>query len=214
MNSRSYANINNFGSKANSALNNPLTYCINDTPDQRFMHGSYADVYGQHTKPCQSFLSQYCSEKWDGFCEYASNNTTTYYPNQYQTFGESGVVSRGLTAGDALIYNTAAKKYLVKMHNGEKKYELFDPTVPTSPMISYWVGNSSNSLVPEYSVDAKSIDNDVVMDKILAKPIIAMNILINIYNTMKRNGTLSSLKGTKLGNFYSLHPYFQNKGGI
>ena len=182
------------------------------------MHGSYADVYGQDSKACQSFLSDYCAEKWDGFCEYASQDASNNYctGNYQSSFAECGVVnSLQLASGDRLIYNTAAKKYLVKMHNGQKKYEPFDPTVPTSPMISYWVNaNPSDPIVPEYSVNAKTIDDDVVMDKILAKPIIAMNILINIYNTMKRNRTLSTLKNTKLGNFYSQHPYFQNKGGI
>lgn len=218
MNSNSYANVSDFGPNTYSPVNNPLTYCINDTIDQRFMHGSHSDTYGQHSRPCQLFLSQYCADKWDGFCEYASKNTSTHYPDQYQACGGAGVVAcRGLTAGEALIHNTAARKYLVKMYNGRQKYEPFDPTVPNSPMISYWVSDNcsySNATVPEYGVDAKTIDNDIVMDKILAKPIIAMNILINIYNSMKRKGNLTTLKGTKLGKFYSEHPYFKTKGGI
>ena len=103
------------------------------------------------------------------------------------------------------------------MHNAHKKFEPFDPTVPTSPMISYWVSNNcsySNTGVPEYSVDPKKINNDPVMKKILSKPNIAFNILINIYNTMKRYGTLHELKETKLGKFYNKHPYFKAKGGL
>lgn len=217
MNSNSYANIRNFGPKTQSALNNPLTYCIDNTAGQRFMHGSYANVYGQNSRSCQLFLSEYCAENWDGFCEYASHDVSTSCPDQYQTsLNECGVInSLERSTGEKLIYDTAERKYLIKMHNGIKKYEPFDPTVPTSPMISYWTSSESGSkTIPEYSVNAKTIDNDVVMDKILAKPTIAMNILINIYNTMKRNKTLSTLKNTKLGNFYSTHPYFKNKGGI
>jgi hypothetical protein len=52
------------------------------------------------------------------------------------------------------------------------------------------------------------------MDKILDKPDIAINILINIYNTMKRKNKLSLLKNTKLGTFYQSQPYFIQKGGI
>jgi hypothetical protein len=48
----------------------------------------------------------------------------------------------------------------------------------------------------------------------LENPKIVMNILINIYNTMKRHGTLSKLRKTKLGQFYNWHPYFKSKGGI
>jgi len=213
-----YSNISDFGSNAYSAVNNPLTYCMGNTMDQRFMHGGHSDTYGQHSRPCQLFMSEYCADKWDDFCEVASKNMNTYYPDQYEgcTLG-GGVACRGLTAGEALIHNTAARKYLIKMHGAHKKYEPFDPTVPTSPMISYWVSDNcsySNVGVPEYGVDPKNIDNDPVMDKILEKPIIAFNILINIYNTMKRKGTLNQLKGTKLSHFYNTHEYFKSKGGL
>jgi hypothetical protein len=63
-------------------------------------------------------------------------------------------------------------------------------------------------------VDPKTIDSDPVMDKLLARPIIGINILTNIYNTMKRYGTLAQLKGTKLGNFYNHNRYFRAKGGV
>lgn len=214
----SYSNISDFGSNTYSAVNNPLTYCMNDTMDSRFLHGGHSDILGQHSKPCQLFMSEYCADKWDAFCEVASLNTDKSYPNNITGSTNYGSNAHmGMTAGEALIYNTASRKYLIKMHDAYKKYEPFDPTVPTSPMISYWVSNNcsnANSGVPEYAVDPAKIDDDIVMNKILMKPIIAMDILINIYNTMKRHGTLSGLKRTKLGKFYDTHPYFKAKGGI
>jgi len=129
------------------------------------------------------------------------------------------VACRGLTAGEVLIHNTAARKYLVKMLGAKKTYEPFDPNVATSPLISYWVPDNGCPItnacsVPVYAVDPKTIDSDTVMDKILAKPAIASDILINIYNTMKRMGNLKDLKGTKLGYFYMVTPYFKDKGGL
>lgn len=213
-----YSTISDFGSNAYSPVNNPLTYCVNNTMDQRFMHGGHSDILGQHSRPCQLFMSEYCADNWDGFCEIASHNTNKSLPNNIEGCTNSGdIACRGMTAGEVLIHNTASRKYLIKMHNAYKKYEPFDPTVPTSPMISYWVSNNcsyANSGVPEYAVDPDKIDDDIVMDKILMNPIIAMNILINIYNTMKRHGTLSGLKGKKLGKFYDTHPYFKSKGGL
>jgi len=218
MNTNEYKNVSDFGSNAYSAVNNPLTYCLNDNMDQRFLHGGASDTLGQHSRPCQLFMSEYCADKWDEFCEVASQNANTSYPNQVQGCTNAGdIACKGMTAGEALIHNTASRKYLHKMHNARKKYEPFDATVASSPMISYWVSDNcsyANSGVPEYVVDPKKIDNDVVMYKILRKPIIAMNILINIYNTMKRYGTLSGLRGTKIGSFYSQHPYFKSKGGL
>ena len=123
----------------------------------------------------------------------------------------------GSTLGDVLVQNTAEKKYLTSMANCRKKYQPFDPLVANSPMISYWVSDKcsySGSCVPTYEVDSSVIDNDPVMDKILQNPMIALNVLINIYNTMKRKGTLSSLAGTKLGKLYQNHTYFKSKGGL
>ena len=220
MNSKcnNYRSIASFGSNAYSPVNNPISYCLNETMDNRFLHGgsSYI-VEGQHSKNSQAYFSEYCANGWDQFCEVGSRNTSRNYPNNIQinkNFGSTACV--GLTAGEVLIYNTASKKYLVNMIGCKKKYEPFDPNVATSPMISFWVSDSSsqNKCIPVYSVDPNTIDNDAVMDKILYKPQIAMDILINIYNTMKRNGTLSQLNGTKLGNFYNNVPYFKSKGGI
>ena len=76
-----YRNINDFGKKVNdSEVINPLTYCLNDTADRMFLHGGNSFVYGQNSRPCQSFLSEYCAQKWDDACEYASNNRELYFP--------------------------------------------------------------------------------------------------------------------------------------
>lgn len=209
-----YRSINSFGPTETSESNNPLTYCVNNTIDQRFLHGGNSDIYGQHSKPCQAYLSDYCAAQWDGFCEYAANNNSISYPNNLDPCG-SDVPCKGLNAGEVLIRNTASKKYLAEM-GGDciQKFEPFDPTVANSPMISYWMPgcNSYSSCVPVYRVDPKTIDSDIVMDKILHKPIIALDILINIFNTMTREGTIVQLKGTKLGKFYAENSYFKDKG--
>jgi len=215
----SYRQISQVGSNSYLPINNPLSYCIDNTMDQRFLHGGSSDTLGQHSKSCQAFLSDYCAENWDGFCELgAANKSTGQYPNNIQgceSIGDTPCL--GLTAGEILIHNTAAKKYITSMEGCVKKFEPFDPNVATSPMISYWVKGEytgQRGCVPVYEVDPKKIDDDIVMNKILARPIIALGILVNIYNTMGRRGTLGQLKGTKLGNFYSNNPYFQSLGGV
>jgi hypothetical protein len=172
------------------------------------MHGSLGEKHGPGSKSCQAFMSQYCSENWDNVCEYASKNKSNVYPNNLQACnGNSDVLCNNLTSGDILIQNTAARKYLVEMIGGcNIKYEQFDPTVATSPIISYWQGGC-NSCVPVYAVDPKKIDNDPVMNKILDRPIIAWSILVNIYNTAKRKGTLNKLKGTKIYKFFMSEPF-------
>ena len=210
----SYKCISNFGQGVNNSTNNPLTYCLLQTDDPKFLHGGIAGtVSGANNKNCQAFMSDYCAGGWDDICEYASNNQTTAYPNTLSKCGGNGYSEGKATAGDNLIRDTASKKYLSKMGGTcSLKYEPFDPTVASSPMVSFWEGQcniqGNNGCVPVYEVDAKTIDNDIVMNKILARPWIAWNILVNIYNTALRKNTMDSLKGTKLYNFF-YSPAFQ-----
>ncbi len=209
----SYSKIINFGPNISDYSSNPLSYCMNSTIDNEFTHGSTGDLFGQHSAKCQMFMSDYCSKKWDANCEVSSMNISKSYPNN---IGFGLPEDTGLTAGDILVKNTAAKKYLVENYNCHWQYEPFDPTVANSPLVRKKVANSSCNgsvhCVPVYEVNPETIDNDPVMDKILMKPQIATLILVNIYNTMKRKGTLGDLVKTKLGRFYSVNSdYFENK---
>lgn len=208
----SYSKIINFGPNISDYATNPLSYCMNSTIDNEFIHGSSGDLLGQHSAKCQMFMSDYCSKKWDSNCEVSSMNISKSYPNNIG-FSFGFTEDAGLTAGDILVKNTAAKKYLVENYNCHWQYEPFDPTVANSPLVRKSMTNEINrQCVPVYEVDPKTIDSDPVMDKILMKPHIAALILVNIYNTMKRKGTLGHLAKTKLGRFYSVNnDYFENK---
>lgn len=208
-----YKYISQFGSDSQSLVNHPLSYCMGNNLNQRFLHGGHSGTFEQDSKQCQLYMSQYCSKKWDKFCEIASRNNNISFPNNLQGCVYYGDKACNSTSGEILIRNTAAEKYLHKMHNSIPRFEPFDPTVANSPLIRYWVTECGYS-VSEYVVDPDEIDDDIVMNKILEKPNIAINILINIYNTMKHYGTLSKLKGTKLGDFYNRNDYFKNKGGV
>ncbi len=204
-----YRQINTFGNSTNCnnfepdiSVNNPLTYCLNDVIDIPFSHGSNSYIYGQSNKSCQQFMADYCANKFDEYCVYASKNTNSIFPNNLS--GQPGGRST-LNAGEILIYNTAAKKYLKEMNgNCYLQTEPFDPVVSNSPFISSWV-SEDNSCRPVYTIkDTTNIDNDVVMNLLLEKPYIGLDILLSIYDTMKKEGRLSLLNSTKLGKFYSV----------
>lgn len=202
-----YSSIKDFGSNMKSLdVENPLSYCLNSTVDQTFLHSGNSYIYGQYSKPCQAFLSDYCAQNWDGFCELASRNTNVSFPNQ---LSGQNINSNGLTAGDLLVRNTASAKYLVHMGgNCVQRFEPFDPTVANSPLIYYWGSKdyTADKCEPYYAVDSRIIDSDPIMNKILYKPYIALDILSNIFETMTAAGTIHTLKGTKLGKFYELFP--------
>jgi hypothetical protein len=213
-NNNQYTSISSLGNRGFSAINNPITYCINDTIDPYFLHGdTYLNHGGQNSGQCQLFLSDYCAQGWDQYCELASKNINTRYSNIMDNFGNSNY-SYGLTSGEVLIRNTAIRKYLIKMIAGKKIFQPFDPTVADSPMISSWKWddfNYPNKLMkPVFSVDPTTIDNDIVMDKILMKPSIAKDILLNIYQTMKSNDNLFELNNTKLGRFFKVNSHIFN----
>lgn len=202
-----YRNIQNLGGNENKdyipPVDNPLTYCMDDK-DQYFLHGTQSILYGAYSKPCQSYMSDYCANGWDGFCEIASQNVDTNHPNQIQLDRGSDTY-KGLTAGEILLKNTAAKKYLVHMDYCVQKTEAFDPLVASSPMVSYWIGDNTtyaNKCQPSYAVNPVNIDDDMVMNKLLSKPVIALDLFANIYYTMLNQDTIKDLKGTKLGKFF------------
>lgn len=222
----SYSSIADFGRGAgNTPQNNPLSYCAVSDLDSGFNHtmGGSSGLMGPDSSQCQLFMAQYCAHNpkgWDGVCEYKSNDTSAYLPNSVaQCNGANGScmgpgLGNALTQGQILIRNTASEKYLKYMSgNCIRDYQPFDPTVPNSPLISKWVQganscdstancNASNKCIPIYDVDESTIDKDPVMNKILAQPWIAMDILINIFNHRQRSGTLEKLRGTKLHRLY------------
>lgn len=214
-----YASAASQGSNMVSAAEDPLTYCLATEMDSSFIHGGIAQrVAEPNSKHCQAYMSEFCAQDWNGFCEIASLNGETKVANTLEHCGGSNPTVRyDLTAGDILVRNTAARKYLQQMGNCQLEYQPFDPTVPQSPLISTWAGNNhalTDRCVPVYAVDPATIDKDPVMVKLLRKPEIGFDILVNIYNTMKRQGTLSKLRGTKLGEFYSESGFFIARGGL
>ena len=200
-----YVNIRTFGSKAGqSAINNPMSYCLNTGLTNGFLHGSSANNVEADSPACQYFLANYCSEEWDGYCEIASLRNETYVGNQLLFPGMDTQIYRP-SSGQILLRNTFAMKYLVDVINGELKYEPFDPTVASSPMIAQWSQTGDGQMVFVYDVDPTKIDSCNVMNRILLTPNIANDILLSIYRKRKRDNTLHELRNTNLGNFYILN---------
>ena len=210
----SYAKLINFGpAAAASPVNDPTTYCTNW--HQQFEHGSASSDYGPGSSECQLFMGDRCAKNWDQVCENLYQQTEML-PGLGATCSLGGICSQAgipLNIGQQLLYSTVAKKYLVEMLNAERIERLFDPTNPTSPKIVYYANKGGRAL-PVYAVDPETIDSDPVMDRALINWVYMFDIFVNIYYTMKRIGRLSSLRGTKLGKFFTDHPFFASKGGI
>jgi hypothetical protein len=210
-----YKKVSSIGSNSYTLTDNPVTSCIGDTLEQRFTHGGSATQLGQNCRNCQLFMSQYCAEGWDKYCDIAESDKTEGYPNTMGNCSKGFSCFEGLTSGEILLVNTAERKYLVETRGCQIKSQPFDPNVATSPNVYSFVDGCNNTkCVMFLEVDPSKIESDIVMNKILEKPSIGMGILSNIYNTMKAKKTLSSLAGTSLGHFFNTNHVFKNKGGL
>lgn len=188
-----YRKMTDFCGNMSAPSSNPLSYCMVDGLSNSFLHSGNAYTLNNNSKQCQDYMAEYCAAKWDGYCEVASQRTDTYYPNQK------------FTAGEMLLRHTAMRKYLYKMNGGQKIYEKFDPTVASSPYIYSWSGG-----IPEYMVNPKEIDSDPVMNKIVQNSRACVDILVNIYETMRRYNKVKELKGTNIGKFFELNGMMLN----
>lgn len=211
-----YQTISSFGPQVKGlAVNNPLSYCLSSSMDNSFMHGGHAGkILNRSSKPCQSYISEYCSNNWDEYCELESKNDSRISNSLNDEQNTLSNATVGLTAGEVLIYNTASKKYVIRREGSCKLVSTqFDPTVASSPMFNEWIGGNDNCVeggckdtggecVSVYGVNPATINSDPLMNKILDKPSIALNILKKIYFDMKKDKTLSQLKGTRIGSFF------------
>lgn len=202
-----YESILAFGASPTNSLpvfnNDPVTMCVGVEPTQLFNHGGNTEAYGQNSPECQVLLAQRCATNWDGACETASRQNGSLYSRNVPVYSD-GSSNIGIDTGDLMIRNTAMEKYRIGMRTnpvGSQECKLvteqFNPLNPASPFLTFYRGDC----LGEYAVNPATIDFDPIMNKILDRPSIFLPLLYNIRDTMSRNGTLSTLAGTRLGNF-------------
>lgn len=216
----------------NEYSRNPLLYCALNEMDSQFLHGAQGRIFGRYNKHCSEFLAARCANNWDELCEAISHDKETRFPNEAGPLGSvyiDGLKSPCLTYGDQLTRDAAFKRFRSETKNCNVKCEPFDPTVPNSPLICYESKVScASGPVPEAVCQgasaeaygscesvfvvspeqAKMLDMDPLMNKLLDKPDLAMDLLEQIYLNMKKAGTLGLLRQTRLGRFYEFlgHP--------
>lgn len=207
----SYANYSQFGQNI-PISNDPLTYCLADTMDSNFQHGSNSVLYGPRSEKCQTFMAQRCAQNWDGFCEYFyrqhSNENTWPNSRAWPDMNQPTQLAQTsqLSLGEQLLKNTVETKYCT-YPTCQPTQVPFNELDPHSPKIIYYKDQFGGSCIPVCSVNPLNIDQDVVMNLALDNPRATGNTLINICNTARREGT--NLSGTRLG--IVCDNYFKNR---
>lgn len=239
--SSNYATISKFGRGAggDNAIDNPLSYTMNDTLDQKFLHGTTQMTQsGQWSSHGQWFLASYGAAHFDEFCVYASMNqfagsnvvsvidqcTSNTFP---QLVGRYNPVGADLTAGQLVIRNAAIMRFLQKMIGGRPIYQPFDPTVADSPIILSYIPNTgyvggdnhSTTMTPLYGLTEQQIedlDKDPLMLYCTQTDYIAGDVLVSMYINLRinngKNGLLNKLlkSNTTLAKWMNTHSEMLN----
>lgn len=183
-----YRQYHAFGNPAPSLAENPLTYCLVDSADKNYLHGSTGVRYRPETKECQMFMAEKCATKWDGFCEYFYLMNRQQRPNSVNTLLTKASQIRGLqSVGKNLLENTAERKYC-SYPTCELEKQAFDPNNPRSIKLNFYVDKDGNTseCVPVCRVDPETINDDPVMQRLVANPDAAPGVLVNIIRTAQR----------------------------
>jgi len=203
MNGYNYARIKTFSNLGNQDTEvNSLEMCINDTMDRRFQLGGTVGVNsGPQNAQCQSYMADRCAKKWDGYCEYYYQNYGPNGPPQYQwpntvwrPWEETLGMNQNISLGETLLKNTAERKYC-ELKQCKPVYTPLNPMDPFSPKVPIY--QTYAGCVPECKVNPSTIDEDPVMNRLIANPRAGASTLINICNTSRNQGI--SLGSTKIG---------------
>lgn len=233
----SYQKLANFAPDIdNSYSRDPLYYCTLDPLDSQFMHGTMGRTEGRYNSHCSTYLAHYCAAQWDDVCDAISEDPETRFPNTNLDISVLTDTPRGsqnqaldpIPYGEQMTINAAQKKYRISTTNCNIRCEPFDPTVPNSPLVCYessapcpikgsagtteycFGAQASAPCIREYGLteaQARDIQNDRLMNRLLDRPKNAMQILLQIYFGARKLDTLKYLNGTRLGAFYNYLGY-------
>ena len=177
---------------------NPVDMCVFSDVNKSLTGGVLGYRYGPSNENCQLFMSERCSKNWDSVCDIASKNSTAQYPNTATIRGNAQgsplEITGGSTVGAQLIHNAGQRRFC-KFSNSNIQQFPFDPTNLSSPTVTR-INRSQYGNNPVCSVDPRSIDSDILMNKMLDDPSTSMDTLTNICSKMK-----GKLNGTRIGKF-------------
>ena len=205
-----YRRISTMGEHLQVNQNEGLAMClIDDGPQSRSSGGpGTANRLGPASANCQAFMSEYCANGWDKYCDiyYAKNNVeeTKYFPNQFGVRGEQ--FSKPL--GDSLLKNAAQLRYFNTQNCNRTYQEPLDPTNASSPMITKYldVRDMSNATLNTKTINSRSIDNDPLMARMLANPNAVQQELKAIHTLSRSARSGEGINNTKTGQ--TLNRYF------
>lgn len=209
-----YATIGRFGEDLQVNMNEGLSLCLMDLgPETRSANGpTAANRFGPASDACQAFMSEYCANGWDNYCDiyYAQNNVaeTRLFPNNFAPRSEFCSVS----LGDSLLQNAAQLRFF-NLPCNRTWQEPLDYTNASSPMITKYIDrrDMSQATLNSRTFNSRTVDTDPLMQRMLTNPNAVEQELKAMYylsNNPKFRGTESDISNTKTGKI--LRSFFGN----
>lgn len=185
---------------AANVTDDPVDMCLFSDVDKSMGAGVLGYRYGPSNENCQLFMADRCAKNWDSVCDIAAKNRGATLPNNATIFGaaqgQRGTVLGGSTVGAQLVHSAGQRRFC-KFSNTNIQQFPFDPTNMSSPMVTR-INRSQYGNNPVCTVNPKTINSDVLMNKMLDDPGTSMETLSNICFNMR-----GKLGGTRLGRFCS-----------
>jgi len=183
----------------------PVVASIYKDPDASFDIGAMAYLYGPTKLNSQLYMAEKCSKNWDGACEFLSRNQDTSKPN-------SGKIASPLfknvqppgkeTIGDFLVENASVRRFC-DLSSCMIRQEQFDPTNPNSVWISSYGCCGESECLP-VCLPPENPDEDILLNKVLDKPDLHIDLLVNMYKNVKKRGTRDNYKNSRIGHIFSM----------
>lgn len=213
-----YVPIAKFGNSMNPVMSiDPVASSIYKDIDADFDIGEMAINYGPRTKGSMLYMAERCSKKWDGACEFLSRNQDNdAICNQAKIssplFRRVNVPGTQ-TIGDILVENSAVRRFC-DLSSCAVTSEPYDPTNPNSVWTKQYGCCGTTTCLP-VCMPPENPDSDILMNKVLDKPQLHLDLLINMYKNVNKRKMRVKYVNTRIGRIFAVFDaYVKMHGSI
>jgi hypothetical protein len=210
-----YVSISKFGANLNPLLTiDPVASSIYKDPDSSFDIGDAANQFGPATTSSQLYMAERCSKNWDGACEFLSRNNDNTKCN-------SGRISSPLfptiyapgrqTIGDFLVENAGVRRFC-NLDSCSVREEPYDYTNPNSVTVKSYGCCGMDACLP-VCLPPDNPDQDLLLNKILDKPDLHIDLLINMYKNVNAQNSRLKYKNTRIDHIFNIFDVYQKIHG-
>jgi hypothetical protein len=210
-----YVQISKFGTCLNPVLTiDPVASSIFKDPDSNFDIGDSANQFGPSTTKSQLYMAEKCSKNWDGACEFLSRNnddtkcnsgkiSSSIFPTMYAP-GRQNI-------GDFLVENSAVRRFC-DLNSCSISEEPYDYSNPNSVWVKSYGCCGNNECLP-LCMPPNDPDNDILLNKVLDKPDLHIDLLINMYRNVNQQNSRNKYQNTRIGHIFNIFDVYRNIHG-